>query len=211
VEEVSTEGETQQDEESIGRNEDDLVTIGIFWNGANAAIAQQYLVSMGIEAFVMDDVTANMLSFTGMFSVRVQVPGHQAEMARKLLEEQQEFALEDGLDGEFADGASDGGAGVDGTGDCTDDGDPDAAIIRAENHAFSFGFVGAVLGVLVAIFMAQMPGYSLLAIVGCPLVGYVIGGWYVTHSCSRCGASLHSGDRKCPECGASLPRDVSSQ
>jgi len=109
VEEVSTEGETQQDEESIGRNEDDLVTIGIFWNGANAAIAQQYLVSMGIEAFVMDDVTANMLSFTGMFSVRVQVPGHQAEMARKLLEEQQEFALEDGLDGEFADGASDGG------------------------------------------------------------------------------------------------------
>jgi len=201
----------EDDEEPVEEDDYDLVTVGVYWNGTNAAIAQQYLVSMDIQAFVMDDVTANMLSFTGMFSVRLQVPANQTEKARQLLEEQKELQLDDDPDGNAEDGESDSdGADVHRIGDTTDD-YPDIATIRAENHAFSFGFVGAVVGVVVAIFIAGMHGYAMLAIVGCPVLGYVIGGWYVSHSCSRCGASLHPGDRQCSECGASLTGDVPSQ
>jgi len=68
------------------RPDDELTTVATFSTRAEADLAQDHLRVEGVEAFVLDDMTAGVMPFLGgAAGVRVQVPTPQAEKAREVL------------------------------------------------------------------------------------------------------------------------------
>jgi len=66
--------------------EDELTTVATFSTRAEADLAQDHLKGEGVDAFVVDDMTAGVMPFlAGPAGIRVQVPTEQLEKAREVL------------------------------------------------------------------------------------------------------------------------------
>jgi hypothetical protein len=73
--------------------QDELTTVATFATRAEADLAQDRLKGEGVDAFVLDEVTAGVMPYlTGASGIRLQVPTEQLERAREAL------GLSDGSD-----------------------------------------------------------------------------------------------------------------
>jgi len=68
-------------------NENDLATVGSYWNATEAWLTRNRLADEGIDAFVIDDLTVstNWLYANAIGGVKVQVPRSQLPLAREVL------------------------------------------------------------------------------------------------------------------------------
>ena len=65
---------------------DELTTVMTFSNRPEADLACERLQSEGVEAFVMDEVTAGVMPYLmGAAGIRLQVPTEQLDKAREIL------------------------------------------------------------------------------------------------------------------------------
>jgi len=65
---------------------DELTTVATYSTRAEADLAQDHLRVEGVEAFVMDEMTAGAMPYLGgSIGVRVQVPTGELERAREIL------------------------------------------------------------------------------------------------------------------------------
>jgi hypothetical protein len=66
--------------------EDELTTVMTFSTRAEANLAQERLANEGVDAFVIDELTAGVMPFvTGVAGIRLQVPTDQLDKAREAL------------------------------------------------------------------------------------------------------------------------------
>jgi hypothetical protein len=73
--------------------QDELTTVTTFATRAEADLAQDRLKGEGVDAFVLDEVTAGVMPYlTGSTGIRLQVPTEQLQKAREAL------GLSDGSD-----------------------------------------------------------------------------------------------------------------
>jgi len=65
---------------------DELTTVTTFATRAEADLAQERLQLEGVDAFVMDELTAGVMPYlAGASGIRLQVPTEQLEKAREVL------------------------------------------------------------------------------------------------------------------------------
>jgi|HubBroStandDraft_2_1064218.scaffolds.fasta_scaffold325552_2 hypothetical protein len=65
---------------------DELTTVQTFSTRAEADLAQERLANEGVDAYVLDEMTAGLMPYvTGAGGIRLQVPTEQLEKAREVL------------------------------------------------------------------------------------------------------------------------------
>jgi hypothetical protein len=65
---------------------DELTTVATFKTRAEADLAQDRLKGEGVDAFVLDEVTAGVMPYlTTSFGIRLQVPTEQLQKAQEIL------------------------------------------------------------------------------------------------------------------------------
>jgi hypothetical protein len=66
--------------------QDELTTVATFSTRAEADLAQERLQNEGVEAFVLDEMTAGVMPYlTRAWGIRLQVPTAQLDKAREAL------------------------------------------------------------------------------------------------------------------------------